>query len=267
MKKIEQKLRILLLAVAIIGLQSCQKADDFDSVNENISELKKATVNNFYSSTLPVGNGVVRAYVTENRDGDPVEVGINLSAKVLDNLPDEPKQYVLELPKNKGNHFYTHVLFDWNPMGHEPPGIYDLPHFDIHFYIIPNEERLAIPGLSPPDKDDAPGNDYIPEFYMQLEGVVPQMGAHWIDVRSPELGGETFTKTFIWGSYDAEFIFWEPMITRDYLMTMPDEIIPIPQPIAYQESGWYPTDYKISYSPTKKQYTIALVNLMYHDAE
>ena len=52
----------------------------------------------------------------------------------LENLPADLTQYVLELPANKGKNFYTHVLIDWNPKGHEPAHIYDLPHFDIHFY-------------------------------------------------------------------------------------------------------------------------------------
>lgn len=70
-------------------------------------------------------------------------MGVNLSEKALENLPTEPAQYVLILPKNKGKNFYTHVLIDWNPQGHEPLFAYGLPHFDFHFYIIPNDARMA----------------------------------------------------------------------------------------------------------------------------
>ncbi|MCK3684737.1 DUF5602 domain-containing protein [Maribellus sp. YY47] len=267
MEKGFKRIWILLIIISMWGLQSCQKDEMISSAGDDFMELKNASMNTFYSSTEPVGNGVVRAFVTQNKAGDPLEVGINVSAKALEKLPSEMMQYVLELPKGKGNHFYTHVLFDWNPMGHEPPGVYDLPHFDIHFYIIPNEDRMNIPPMAPPYLDPAPDSAYIPPMHMELEGLVPGMGAHWVDLTSPELSGATFTRTFIWGSYGGEFIFWEPMITLDYLKTMPDEIIPIPQPQAYQNAGWYPTDYKISYSSVKKQYTISLVNLMYHEAE
>ncbi|MFV0591833.1 MAG: DUF5602 domain-containing protein [Draconibacterium sp.] len=267
MNKTIKKSWILLFVISLWGLNACQKEEIISSEDEGLTALKDASMNTFYSSTSAVGNGVVRAFVTQDKDGVPLEVGINISAKALEKLPNEMMQYVFELPKGKGSNFYTHVLFDWNPMGHEPPGIYDLPHFDIHFYIISNEARMDIPPMDTTYLDPAPDSKYIPPLHMELKGLVPGMGAHWVDVTSPELSGATFTKTFIWGSYNQEFVFWEPMITREYLLSMPDEIIPIPQPEAYQKSGWYASDYKISYSSTKKQYTISLVNLMYHEAK
>ncbi len=273
MKKLIRFSLILLTVVSFIGLYSCQKdelGNDTLGLDEgNSLELKSKTMNTFYSSTVPVGNGVARAWIKVTKSGEPLEVGINLSAKALMKLPDEPKQYVLMLPKNKGNHFYTHVLFDWNPEGHEPPGVYDLPHFDFHFYIIPNEDRLAIPPMAPPYMDPAPDAQYIPPMHMQLPGLVPQMGAHWVDLNSPELPPTlaTFTHTFIWGSYSGEYIFWEPMITRDYLLTQPDESFDIPQPASYQKDGWYPMKYKISYSTKPNEYTIALTELTYHEGE
>ncbi len=264
-----RKLSIIIAIVAIVGMQSCMEDESVLENNETLSELKNATMNTFYSKTVPVGNGVARAWIKTSKMGNPLEVGINLSGKALMNLPDEPMQYVLPLPKGKGNHFYKHVLFDWNPGGHEPPGIYDLPHFDFHFYIIPSEQREAIPPMNPPYMDPAPDPMYIPLNYMQLPGLVPQMGAHWVDSTSSELPPvfETFTKTFILGSYQSEYIFWEPMITREYLLSQPDDVIPIPQPQAYQKDGWYAMDYTISYSSHPETYTIALVNLVYKEGE
>lgn len=256
----------LLIILGMIGAQSCQK-DDMLPNNEQSSELdlalKSKTVNTFYSSTIPLGNGVARGWIKVNKDGDPMEVGINLSEKALMNLPDVPMQYVIELPKTKGNHFYTHALFDWNPQGHEPDGIYTLPHFDFHFYIISNEERMAIPPRDISYQDSIPPNQYIPENYVELPGLVPGMGAHWVDIYSPELPPTfaKFTHTMIWGSYQGEFIFWEPMITREYLMTQTNEVFAIAQPTAYQKDGWYATDYRISYSENPSEYSVALINL------
>lgn len=266
------KITLSLLTLALLtGLQGCQKDElgtDLSGLTSELSpELKSQSVNTFYSSTLPVGNGVARAWVSVNKKGEPNSVGINLSGKALQNLPTEPKQYVLILPKNKGQNFYTHVLFDWNPHGHEPEGVYDLPHFDFHFYIVSNEDRMAIPPMAPPYFDTPPASQYIPALYIQLPGLVPEMGAHWVNVTSPELNGAKFTHTLIWGSYSGEYIFWEPMITLDYLLTQPDEIFPISQPSAYQKNGWYATDYKISYSSKPQEYTIALMNLTYHEGE
>ncbi len=256
MKKSLKVMLGLLTVTALIGLQACQEVE----LGNGSSVLTD------YSPTLPVGNGVARAWISVNRNGVP-SVGINLSAEALQNLPDEPKDYVLILPKNKGQNFYTHVLIDWNPHGHEPEGVYDLPHFDFHFYIVSNEARIAVPPLDPPNMDLAPADKYIPPFYIELPGMVPQMGAHWVDVTSPELNGSVFTNTFLWGSYNGEFTFWEPMITREYLLTHPDKTFPISQPATFQKNGWYPMDYKVSFSSDRDEYSVALINLTYHKGE
>lgn len=268
MKKFLKASLAVMIFASFSLMQSCQKEEDpGNSFSDSGNELKKADMRTFYSPTQPLGHGVARAWVKENSDGDPVAVGINMSAKALENLPTEPTPFVFILPKNKGKNFYTHVLLDWNPHGHEPPGIYDLPHFDFHFYITSNEDRMAI---GPTDNEEfakEPDSKYQPPAYLHLPGGVPQMGAHWVDLLSPELHGETFTKTFIWGSYDGEFIFWEPMITLEYLKSMPDDMIPIRQPQAYQKDGWYAGSYKISYSSHPSEYTIALTDLTYHEGE
>ena len=272
MKKTYESLGVLFAVGVMSLMQACQKDDQFSTSQDDVTLKKAGFVNNpvrtFYSSTIPLGNGVVRAWVTENLNGEPVAVGVNLSEKALQNLPTEPAIYTLEFPKNKGKNFYTLVGLDWNPQGHEPEVFYGLPHFDFHFYIIPDEERQAIPLLLPPAMDLSPAPQYIPDLYMQTPGIVPQMGAHWVDVTSPEFQpGGTFTKTFIWGSYNGEFIFWEPMITRDYLLSKPDDLIELRQPDAFQKDGYYPTNYCVTYSVSPKQYTIALLNLVYHEGQ
>jgi len=269
MKRLFEKFAGILAIAALISMQSCNDEDGIYPSGETMPDLKSSSMNVFYSNTVSVGNGVARAWVKTMKNGDPLEVGIDLSGKALMNLPDEPMQYVLPLPKNKGNYFYTHVLFDWNPMGHEPEGIYDLPHFDFHFYTLSSEEREGIPFKDTTYMDPDPDAMYVPENYVELPGLVPAMGAHWIDLTSPELPPYpvTFTKTFIWGSYGGEFIFWEPMITRAYLLTQPDEVIPIPQPQAYQKDGWYAMDYKIMYSTKPDTYTIALTNLEFKEGQ
>ena len=259
----------ILTLIALFAVQSCQKEElgNIGLSDENNPELKSKDMNTFYSPTVSVGNGVARAWVMASKSGDPISVGINLTAKALENLAEEPQQFVLELPKNKGMNFYTHALFDWNPEGHEPPGIYSLPHFDFHFYIIPNEARTDIPLILPPTTDPAVDPMYVPAGYFMDVVTVPEMGTHWVDLESPEWNGETFTKTFIWGSYQGMFAFWEPMITLAYLNTNPNETIPLKQPEKYQKSGWYPNSYSISYSMMPNHYTIALTDLEYHEGE
>ena len=72
------------------------------------------------------------------------------------------------------------------------------------------------------------------------------MGAHWIDVTSPEISGAPFTQTFIYGSFDGRVTFYEPMITLDFLKNNSNFERAIPQPAKVQKSGWYPTKMKVA---------------------
>lgn len=268
----KRKYQFFALVIAgVLLLQACQKEDHFNSQADRSEkqpvDIKANLTNTFYSSTFPIGNGVVRAWVKQNADGVPVAVGVNLSAKALENLPSEPTDWVLIMPKNKGMNFYNHVLIDWNPQGHEPEHVYDRPHFDFHFYITTNEERLAIGPNDAAQFANGPDLKYLPPLYLQTPGGVPQMGAHWVDLMAPEFNGGVFSKTFIWGSYDGNVTFFEPMITREYLLSHPDVIVPLRQPEAFQRDGYYATDYQVSYSVSPEEYTVALLNLTYHAGE
>lgn len=265
----------IFLAVAIISLlQGCSKEDAVaprsDSFPAADLQEKSWDGRTFYGPAVQMGQGLMRAWVKVNQQGAPTAVGINLSERALLNLPTEPSSYVLFFPFNKGRNFYTHMLVDWNPHGHEPPGVYDLPHFDFHFYTIPNWQRLLIGPFDSIQFANAPAPQFVPPLYLQTAGGVPQMGAHWVDLLAPEFNGGTFTKTFIWGSYNGKFIFWEPMITLAYLLSHPNDMVPLRQPSAFQRSGWYATDYKVSYNSNHSDieggrgYTIALMNLTYH---
>jgi hypothetical protein len=230
------------------------------------NENTKSTV--FYGPTRPVGQGVARAWVEVSKEGTPLAIGVNFSEKALQKLPHEMTAYLLTLPKQAKLTTFDHIYLDWNPHGHEPDQLYGKPHFDFHFYTISQQERMAIPGLNPPAMDLTPDAKYISPMYLQTPGLVPAMGAHWVDLLSAEFqpGGE-FSRTFIFGSYKGEFIFYEPMITLDYLLSKPNEKIAIRQPQAYQRSGYYPLNYVISYSQAPKEYTVALVDLAKRDAE
>jgi len=202
---------------------------------------------------------------------------------------ETPHVFLLDLPAQGGVPF-EFVELNWNPMGLEPAGVYqDVSHFDFHFYTVPPEERTAIVPTDPSWADKAnrlPEEQYVPPFIAALappeaapaDIAVPLMGVHWVDVRAPELQGmlgnpdahRPFTKTFIHGSWDGRFIFWEPMITRAYLLAkkeatdpaVRDEIVPIPTPYRYQAPGYYPGAYRITWDRERREYRIALTNLV-----
>jgi hypothetical protein len=125
--------------------------------------------------------------------------------------------------------------------------LYDKPHFDFHFYIIPESERIAIP----PYQIDStgflnfPAPGYTPATYVPTPGGVPQMGTHWIDFTSPEFNGQPFTQTFLYGTYNGKVAFYEPMITKAFLDANASFERPFGVAAKYKESGYYPTKMRI----------------------
>jgi hypothetical protein len=79
--------------------------------------------------------------------------------------------------------------------------------------VIPGPEaKLPEPEFIP--------TDYIPESNAPM--VVPNLGSHWVDPTSSEWSGGDFTETFIYGYYQGEMYFVEPMITLAYFQSNPD---------------------------------------------
>ena len=106
--------------------------------------------------------------------------------------------------------------------------------------------------------------EFVPAGYIQTPGGVPQMGAHWVDPTSPELNGQPFTSTFIYGSYDGAFTFMEPMAAVSYLQSKPDTTMAVKLPSHYATPGAYPTTYGVSFDAGAKEYRITLGGLVQH---
>jgi hypothetical protein len=252
-----------------------------------------------YGPAIRLGAGRARAYVLVNeRAGDrPIEMGLALDERALDSLPlpgsghmgahGEVHENILEMPKKNGTPFQF-VELDWNPGGHIPPGVYDVPHFDFHFYTISKAQRDSIdPALPGYDAraNELAAADLTPEHYglplppgtPPVAAAVPRMGVHLMDMRSPELQGllgnqagyRPFTTTFIHGSWAGRVIFFEPMITRAYIAAKRaetdaakrDEVIPLPKPRRYSPAGYYPDAYRIAWDAAAGEYRIALSGL------
>jgi hypothetical protein len=85
---------------------------------------------------------------------------------------------------------------------------------------------------------------YLPGGHIDVGAVVPRMGNHLLDSESPELKDSLpFTRTFIYGAYEGELIFWEPMITLEFLRKTRDACFGIGQPQGFRQAGYYPTRY------------------------
>jgi hypothetical protein len=302
------RIRIFVVASAALALGACHDPTDTRTTSgvaasANRAGYDQAGAHRQYGTPVKVGNGTVRTYVVldQKSGGTPLEVGVAMSENALQGLPapvasSDPManmhMELLDLPAQNPTP-YKFVQFDWNPAGHEPAGVYDRPHFDFHFYTVERDVRASILPTDPQYATKAanyPALQYRAPFYIDAATpagappaavTVPQMGLHWLDVRSPELQNmaghpeayQPFTKTFIYGSWNGQFIFDEPMITRAYILSkhdatdpaVRDEIIPVSTPQHYAPAGFYPSAYRITYDAQAKEYRIALTQLAWRE--
>lgn len=214
---------------------------------------------------VTVGTGTARTYVESSPGGEPLEIGVVLSETAIAGLPAAGTVFLLPLPQTTVAP-YKHVTLNWNPAGHPPPGIFTVPHFDVHFYTITTTERSAILPTDPQFAVKAartPAAEFIPAGYTRDPGAVPDMGTHWSDPSSPEFNGQPFTKTFVYGSWDGTFTFYEPMFTKALLESKaPIATTALKLPSKYSSAGFYPTSYKVGYDAVTKEYVIALSGLV-----
>ena len=236
--------KILFIALAAIAVTSCKK----DDLARN--GIYKGTVEN-------VHNGKGWTWVQISNTGNPEKLAVVLTDEALNSVPvggngdghghGDENAWTLKLHPKASVTPFDHVGLGWNPIGHEPEPIYGKPHFDFHFYMMTSQEVNAIP---PYEVDSTgfknwPAPEYFPATYFNPGGGVPKMGAHWIDATSPELNGQPFTQTFIYGGYAGKVSFYEPMITLEFLKNTNNFERAIPQPAKVQKSGWYPTKMRV----------------------
>ena len=225
--------------------------------------------------TTSLYSGPISTWARLGPDGDVEEVGLTIALSVVENAPvdahDATDEHVHSEPSVQAEFpaavkdatYFDHVSVDFVPGGH-PPEPYMLPHFDIHFYGISTPAQLAI-DCSDGTKPDArllPANYIVVTTDGTPEGpadCVPAMGQHAADITSPELdptSGEGFTKTMILGYYRGEFVFFEPMITREYLLGRRSFEMAVPN--AHQPGDWtqYPTSFRGLYNPDDDTYEL-----------
>lgn len=252
-----------------------------------------------YGPALAMGNGQVRAFLEQTGSGAPKRLGIEFDDASLTGLPTAVSdgtwnvvdsegnvawfccghEHVLELPPSAVVTPFKHAVVNWNPHGHIPPGVYDLPHFDFHFYTITNEERQTIAAPSAEEMCDVGGGQVaplscadlatatqplaasqLPPDYFSPGAVEPGMGNHLLDMLAPELAGETFTQTWIYGTWKGKISFFEPMITLAYFQELDGKrCYDLKLPEQFADPGYYPTRYCTQYVPAQGgSYTVEL---------
>jgi hypothetical protein len=245
-----------------------------------------------YGAPVAMGNGQARTYVVvDERSGNPVEVGVALSAQALEgsssHSPDHGpgthgpySEYLLELPAGNPTP-YRFVEVDWNPHGHGGP--YTAPHFDFHFYRVPVATRNGIDLADPdfatkaarlpaaeeipaplrvdprPAQHDAGRDDGAPD------GVA--LDRHGV-ARAAAL--EPAVHADIVGSWNGQVIFDEPMVTRAFILAQRSGpatagAIALPPARRYAPAGFYPASYGVRCEEAAGEYRIALQELSWRD--
>ena len=242
-----------------------------------------------YGGSGEMGKGSFTAY-TQFDGSKPLTMGVLAPAKTFKDLPTNPpneglycadknqdgttdremecsggyeRQITMGHKATQNKEFpFTYSLINWNPTGHVPPHVYNVPHFDIHFYMdFTNAERLAIrPGTcdilvncEDVEKLKAiPDAKYLPAGYT-IQAPEPAMGNHMIDAEGHEWHqNDSFTHSFIYGVSNKEVIYYEPMVTLKWFEgliagTTENQCFDIKKPEAWQKTAYYPTKYCLDY--------------------
>jgi hypothetical protein len=258
-----RRVAVALGAFAAIGTAAVIAAS---CSSETTATAAKPVVD--YGAAVAIGGGTARSYVVLD-NGVPTELGVALSAAALDSLPSAPLmggyEFVLPLPAQNTTQFQV-IGLNWNPTGHPPPMVYTVPHFDVHFYMVSSADRAAIAPSDPSFAAEAanlPAVDLRPPGYVAdpPANAIPRMGIHWTDTSSAEFHGAPFTRTFINGSWNGQFVFFEPMVTRAYLLTHPDDLVPVRAAARRATTGYYPANYRVSWDASASEWHIALSDL------
>lgn len=249
------------------------------------------------------GKGLVTTFAEVDEDRVPSVIGVIFSQGALEGMPTEASdqhhcfdrdsngsvdpmtecfmshEAVIPLPDlvaTRADVPFKWVLFNWNPMGHIPPKIYDVPHFDVHFYIEPIANVFAIQdGPCGPEyvrcdqferaKKPLPPNYMHPDF-TDVEAVAPAMGNHLIDLTGPEFNGGKWERNWIFGIYDGKVTFYEEMVTLEYLRSKPNTCNAIKSPPAVGLSGFYPSESCVRYDAATGELLVSMETFTYREA-
>ncbi len=233
-----------------------------------LAQGKPAT---YVGKAVRIGHGTAHTVVRSDAAGKAAVIGVAFTPGMLENLPKAAKgadpdfPYVLPMPAKGPRTVVDHVVVNWESAGHPPSHVYDVPHFDFHFYLVSRAEQMKVAFKdenASGDPSQQPPAELVAAGYILPPGTaVPRMGVHAIDPASPEFHGKPFTATFIYGYYDKRQTFFEPMVTLAYLKSKPSFSAPLARPHSYTKPGAYPSAYGVKYDAARKVYEVTLEQL------
>ncbi|MFC3625208.1 DUF5602 domain-containing protein [Vogesella amnigena] len=226
----------------------------------------QAAASSYSGKAVRLGKGTAHTVVRTDDAGQVASIGIVLSKRALQGLPKPgagPTAYWLEMPARGPRTVFNHVVVNWEAAGHPPPKVYDVPHFDFHFYLGSKAEQRRVRFQSEAESADPaqqPPAELLPAGYIVPPGTaVPQMGVHAINPAGQEFNGQPFTATFIYGYHRQRLFFLEPMVTLSFLQSRPSFEAAIPQPARFDKPGSYPLAYRVQHNPANDSVEIVLM--------
>ncbi len=184
----------------------------------------------------------------------PTLIALTIPASLLNALPKQRSEAVL--PVENGGLVQT-ANMQWHPMGHDPVHVYNVPHFDVHFFTITEKVRASIvPGAAAGTV--RPDNHLLPPNAILAPDYVPGMGMHVIPKSAPEFNGGKFAVSPIIGYWNNDVAFFEVMFTKAGLMKKGGAAGAFPQPTSVKQHGYYPTKYSVKYDAPANEYEVAL---------
>jgi hypothetical protein len=191
-------------------------------------------------------------------DNDRVQqVGVTIPLSVIAHPPASPGHgpagavAVLPFPARVQQTTYmNHLEMHWNPQGH-PPAIFQVPHFDFHFYDEPESDVMSISAMDA----TPPAAEYLPKGYIYpgKDTFEMQMGVHTLD---PAALTQPFTAVMIGGCDKGRMNFIEPMVTQAYLLDRKDFTLDTPVPAKFAHTTMYPMKFQGKYDRKSDTYRL-----------
>jgi hypothetical protein len=204
----------------------------------------------------------------QTRSGKVTEFGLNVPVAAIRQAPANPP--MVWPPKADVSVPFARVVEEQTGFtfaniyseahGH-PPGAYMVPHFDFHFYFVPEQEVQKIDCKDSGKPRILPAGYALPDVNAppigELVGMcVPAMGMHAIpktdlDAKAP------WAASMLVGYYSRKPIFVEPMVTRALILQEHTFSLKIPE-IAPVPHVRYPRHFRAVYLPKSKTYHMIL---------
>lgn len=229
-----------------------------------LNSCKKENTNTSYTTSkgpeVEVGEGRAQTFITISIAGVPKEIGVIFTDDALTGLPDENALYSLKLPAKAIEATpFEHAVAGLSHGHGLPPSGSIAPHFDVRFFMITNEERLAIPAPPAPGFDVYPPSGYLPAGHVPYS-TAQQIGRHWPS--GSFTADQVVNHTMVWGTYNGQVIFISPIVTLTTLGSGMSYSVAYSQPQYFAKHGYYPTKYNI-YKDDKGSHYVTLSDFVW----